>query len=62
MKFDDNIIDDWKAKEMKKFKHDFIHAYDGLGAFGMDRNYDEETLMYTFVKKFWRYFHEITYP
>ena len=35
---------------MKKFKHDFIHAYDGLGAFGMDRNTDEETIMYTLQK------------
>lgn len=35
---------------MKKFKHDFIHGYDGLGAFGMDRNTDEETLMYTLQK------------
>jgi hypothetical protein len=36
---------------MKKDTHNFIHGYKGLGAFGMDRNTDEETLMF-YLQKF----------
>lgn len=35
---------------MKKFKHDFINNYEGFGAFGLDRQTDEETIMYTLQK------------
>lgn len=35
---------------MKKFKHDFIHNYEGFGAFGLSREADEETIMYTLQK------------
>lgn len=31
--------------------HDFIHQYRGLGAFGMNRETDEETLMF-YLQKF----------
>ncbi len=30
---------------MKKFTHDFINEYNGPGAFGFDRETDEETVM-----------------
>jgi hypothetical protein len=36
---------------MKKDTHDFIHGYKGLGAFGMDRKTDEETVMF-YLQKF----------
>jgi len=36
---------------MKKDKHNFIHEYKGLGAFGMDRKTDEETVMF-YLQKF----------
>ncbi len=36
---------------MKKDTHDFIHGYKGLGAFGMDRETDEETVMF-YLQKF----------
>ena len=36
---------------MAKDTHNFIHNYKGLGAFGMDRNTDEETLMF-YLQKF----------
>ncbi|MCP4720924.1 MAG: cytoplasmic protein [Desulfobacteraceae bacterium] len=36
---------------MKKDTHNFIHEYKGLGAFGMDRKTDEETLMF-YLQKF----------
>lgn len=36
---------------MKKDTHNFIHGYKGLGAFGMDRETDEETLMF-YLQKF----------
>ncbi len=36
---------------MKKDTHNFIHEYKGLGAFGMDRETDEETLMF-YLQKF----------
>lgn len=36
---------------MKKDTHNFIHDYKGLGAFGMDRKTDEETLMF-YLQKF----------
>ncbi len=35
----------------KKETHEFIHRYKGLGAFGMDRKTDEETLMF-YLQKF----------
>jgi len=31
--------------------HDFIHQYSGFGAFGMDRETDEETIMF-YLQKF----------
>ena len=34
-----------------KDTHRFIHGYRGLGAFGMDRKTDEETLMF-YLQKF----------
>lgn len=36
---------------MKKDTHQFIQEYKGLGAFGMDRQTDEETLMF-YLQKF----------
>ena len=36
---------------MTKDTHKFIHGYRGLGAFGMDRKTDEETLMF-YLQKF----------
>ncbi|MCF8092202.1 MAG: cytoplasmic protein [Desulfotignum sp.] len=36
---------------MKKDTHEFIHNYKGLGAFGMDRQTDEQTLMF-YLQKF----------
>lgn len=36
---------------MAKDTHDFIHNYKGLGAFGMNRETDEETLMF-YLQKF----------
>lgn len=37
--------------KMKKDTHHFIQEYKGLGAFGMDRKTDEETLMF-YLQKF----------
>jgi hypothetical protein len=36
---------------MKKDSHQFVHEYTGLGAFGMDRETDEETVMF-YLQKF----------
>lgn len=36
---------------MKKDTHNFIHEYQGIGAFGLDRKTDEETIMY-YLQKF----------
>lgn len=36
---------------MKKDTHEFIQEYKGLGAFGMDRKTDEETIMF-YLQKF----------
>ncbi len=36
---------------MKKDKHNFIQNYKGLGAFGLDRQTDEETIMF-YLQKF----------
>lgn len=36
---------------MKKDTHQFIHEYQGIGAFGMDRASDEETIMF-YLQKF----------
>ena len=36
---------------MKKHRHDFVDAYDGLVAFGMDRETDENTIKY-YLQKF----------
>lgn len=36
---------------MKKDTHRFVQEYDGLGAFGMDRKTDEETVMF-YLQKF----------
>ncbi len=36
---------------MKKDTHQFVQEYDGLGAFGMDRKTDEETIMF-YLQKF----------
>ncbi|MBF0201557.1 MAG: cytoplasmic protein [Desulfamplus sp.] len=36
---------------MKKDSHEFIHNYRGMGAFGLDRETDEETLMF-YLQKF----------
>ena len=36
---------------MKKDTHNFIHEYKGLGAFGMDRQTDEETILF-YLQKF----------
>lgn len=38
-------------KEPQKDTHQFIHRYKGLGAFGMDRETDEETIMF-YLQKF----------
>lgn len=35
----------------RKETHDFIHRYKGLGAFGMNRKTDEETIMF-YLQKF----------
>ena len=37
---------------MKKDTHDFIQGYKGLGAFGLDRETDEETIMF-YLQNFW---------
>ena len=31
---------------MKNMTHNFIHKYKGIGAFGLDRKTDEETIMF----------------
>ncbi|MDY6904859.1 MAG: cytoplasmic protein [Thermodesulfobacteriota bacterium] len=31
--------------------HNFIHTYDGIGAFGLDRETDEETIIF-YLQKF----------
>lgn len=36
---------------MKKDTHEFVQNYKGLGAFGMDRKTDEETVMF-YLQKF----------
>lgn len=36
---------------MKKDTHRFIHEYQGLGAYGMNRETDEETIMF-YLQKF----------
>ena len=36
---------------MKKDTHNFIQEYKGVGAFGMDRKTDEETIMF-YLQKF----------
>jgi len=36
---------------MKKDTHNFIHEYQGLGALGLDRETDEETIMF-YLQKF----------
>ncbi|MCG8617121.1 MAG: cytoplasmic protein [Desulfobacterales bacterium] len=36
---------------MKKDTHDFVQNYQGLGAFGMNRETDEETVMF-YLQKF----------
>lgn len=36
---------------MKKDTHNFIQEYKGLGAFGLDRDTDEETIMF-YLQKF----------
>ena len=36
---------------MKKDTHNFIQKYKGVGAFGMDRETDEETIMF-YLQKF----------
>jgi len=36
---------------MKKDTHQFIQEYDGLGAFGLNRETDEETIMF-YLQKF----------
>jgi len=38
-------------KKSKKDTHQFLHRYKGLGAFGMDRKTDEETIMF-YLQKF----------
>ena len=38
-------------KGPKKDTHQFIHRYKGLGAFGMDRKTDEETILF-YLQKF----------
>ncbi len=36
---------------MTKHTHDFISNYNGIGAYGFDRNTDEETIIY-YLQKF----------
>jgi TorA maturation chaperone TorD len=36
---------------MQKDTHDFVQTYNGLGAFGLDRETDEETIMF-YLQKF----------
>jgi len=36
---------------MKQDTHNFVHQYKGLGAFGMNRETDEETIMF-YLQKF----------
>jgi hypothetical protein len=36
---------------MKKDRHEFVHNYNDLGAFGMDRKTDEQTVMF-YLQKF----------
>ena len=36
---------------MKKDTHNFVQEYKGLGAFGLDRETDEETIMF-YLQKF----------
>lgn len=36
---------------MKKDRHEFVQNYNGLGAFGMDRKTDEQTVMF-YLQKF----------
>ena len=36
---------------MKKDRHNFIQKYKGVGAFGLDRKTDEETIMF-YLQKF----------
>ncbi|MFZ5572064.1 MAG: cytoplasmic protein [Thermodesulfobacteriota bacterium] len=36
---------------MKKHTHHFVDTYQGLGAFGMDRGTDEETIIF-YLQKF----------
>lgn len=36
---------------MEEHKYDFVKNYDGIGAFGWDRNTDEDTLKY-YLQKF----------
>ncbi len=36
---------------MKKDSHNFIQKYNGLGAYGLDRKTDEETIMF-YLQKF----------
>jgi len=36
---------------MKKDTHTFVHTYKGLGAFGLDRETDEDTIMF-YLQKF----------
>jgi hypothetical protein len=36
---------------MKEDRHEFVHNYNGLGAFGMDRKTDEQTVMF-YLQKF----------
>jgi len=36
---------------MKKDTHNFVQEYKGLGAFGLDRKTDEETIMF-YLQKF----------
>ncbi len=36
---------------MAQDTHNFIHSYTGLGAFGMDRTTDQETIMF-YLQKF----------
>ncbi len=39
------------ASSPKKHSHHFVDTYQGLGAFGMDRETDEETIIY-YLQKF----------
>ncbi|MBF0572514.1 MAG: cytoplasmic protein [Desulfamplus sp.] len=40
-----------KNETLQQDSHNFIHQYKGLGAFGMDRKTDEETIMF-YLQKF----------